>query len=65
MATIFKYGSRRLKTLLATVATTATLSTVSTLAPVAAQAEEPVNIQSLLSSEDASVADLALSLIHI
>lgn len=59
MATIFKYGSRRLKTLLATVATTATLSTVSTLAPVAAQAEEPVNIQSLLSSKDASVADLA------
>lgn len=59
MATIFKYGSRRLKTLLATVATTATLSTVSTLAPVAAHAEEPVNIQSLLSSKDASVADLA------
>lgn len=59
MATIFKYGSRRLKTLLATVATTATLSTVSTLAPVAAQAEELVNIQSLLSSKDASVADLA------
>lgn len=59
MATIFKYGSRCLKTLLATVATTATLSTVSTLAPVAAQAEEPVNIQSLLSSKDASVADLA------
>ncbi|AMO87874.1 nlpC/P60 family protein [Corynebacterium simulans] len=59
MATIFKYGSRRLKTLLVTVATTATLSTVSTLAPVAAQAEEPVNIQSLLSSKDASVADLA------
>nr|WP_282439977.1 NlpC/P60 family protein [Corynebacterium simulans] len=48
-----------MKTLLATVATTATLSTVSTLAPVAAQAEEPVNIQSLLSSKDASVADLA------
>ena len=59
MATIFKYGSRRLKTLLATVATTAALSTVSTLAPVAAHAEELVNIQSLLSSKDASVADLA------
>lgn len=59
MATTFKFGSRRLKTLLATVATTATLSTVSTMTPAVAQEAAPVDIQSLLSSDNASIADLA------
>lgn len=59
MATTFKFGSRRLKTLLATVATTAALSTVSTMTPAVAQEAAPVDIQSLLSSDNPSIADLA------
>ena len=65
MATTFKFGSRRLKTLLATVATTTALSTVSTMTPAVAQEAAPVDIQSLLSSDDVSIADLANAIASI
>ncbi|MGP5577109.1 DIP1281 family NlpC/P60 protein [Corynebacterium flavescens] len=65
MATIFKNRTKKARSLIAAVACTATLSVVSTLSPVVAQASPATDITALLSSGNASVAQLANALADV
>lgn len=65
MATTSSFGFRRLKAAFAAIATTAALSTASSLTPAVAAEPEQLNIDSLLSSDNPSIADLAGAIAQI
>ena len=65
MATTSSFGFRRFKAACAAIATTAALSTVSALTPAVAAEPEQINIKSLLSSDNPSIADLAGAIAQI
>ncbi|MGV0368033.1 DIP1281 family NlpC/P60 protein [Corynebacterium aurimucosum] len=65
MATTSSFGFRRFKAAFAAIATTAALSTASSLAPAVAEEPERLNIESLLSSDSPSIADLAGAIAQI
>ena len=65
MATTSSFGFRRFKAAFAALATTAALSTASSLAPAVAEEPERLNIESLLSSDSPSIADLAGAIAQI
>ncbi|MFG6302344.1 hydrolase [Corynebacterium sp. HMSC056E09] len=65
MATTSFFGFRHFKAACAAIATTAALSTVSALTPAVAAEPEQINIKSLLSSDNPSIADLAGAIAQI
>lgn len=65
MATTSSFGFRRFKAAFAAIATTAALSTASSLTPAVAAEPEQLNIDSLLSSDNPSIADLAGAIAQI
>ncbi|WP_412100802.1 DIP1281 family NlpC/P60 protein [Corynebacterium aurimucosum] len=65
MATTSSFGFRRFKAAFAAIATTAALSTASSLTPAVAEEPERLNIESLLSSDSPSIADLAGAIAQI
>lgn len=65
MATTSSFGFRRFKAAFAAIATTAALSTASSLAPAVAEEPAQLNIESLLSSDSPSIADLAGAIAQI
>ncbi|MDK6814070.1 NlpC/P60 family protein [Corynebacterium sp. UMB6689] len=65
MATTSSFGFRRFKAAFAAIATTVALSTASSLAPAVAEEPERLNIESLLSSDSPSIADLAGAIAQI
>lgn len=65
MATTSSFGFRRFKAAFAAIATTAALSTASSLTPAVATEPEQLNIDSLLSSDHPSIADLAGAIAQI
>lgn len=65
MATTSSFGFRRFKAAFAAIATTAALSTASSLTPAVAEEPEQLNIESLLSSDSPSIADLAGAIAQI
>lgn len=65
MATIFKHRTKKVRSLFAAIACTTTLSVVFTLSPVVAQASPAEDTEALLSSGNASVAQLANALADV
>lgn len=65
MATTSSFGFRRFKAAFAAIATTAALSTASSLTPAVAAEPEQLNIDSLLSSDNPSIAELAGAIAQI
>ena len=65
MATTSSFGFRRFKAAFAAIATTAALSTASSLTSAVAAEPEQLNIDSLLSSDNPSIADLAGAIAQI
>ena len=65
MATTSSFGFQRFKAAFAAIATTAALSTASSLTPAVAEEPEQLNIESLLSSDSPSIADLAGAIAQI
>lgn len=65
MATTSSFGFRRFKAAFAAIATTAALSTASSLTPAVAEEPQQLNIESLLSSDSPSIADLAGAIAQI
>lgn len=65
MATTSSFGFRRFKAAFVAIATTAALSTASSLTSAVAAEPEQLNIDSLLSSDNPSIADLAGAIAQI